>query len=324
MQPLLYAIIVHFKVGYIKVGYFIMQNNINWSDYHYFIKAVKLGAAKAAMELGVNISTIYRKISSLEEKLGEKLIVKHSRGYKLTKHGEQIFNMIAHVDDTLSNVPKIITDDIKNISGNISLTLDSFISNYYIVKPLADIIQNYPNIKVDILSESKDILSDYADIKIFLSSPNVPMPANHKFTFLTTIPWSLCINRELIGDMDIEIPLTKNNTAEFIDFVKRKKPYLFLPQQSLRYNYQIIWTKKFFSDDIKIMQFDKCITSAMYAQQNIGIALLPSNLVSMFNLEEVIRLPDVLCSNLLLTTATNVLEYDIANIFINYLKEYFQ
>ena len=47
-----------------------MQKHIDWNHYLYFLKVAETGnLSSAAVELGVNHSTVFRRINSLEKKL---------------------------------------------------------------------------------------------------------------------------------------------------------------------------------------------------------------------------------------------------------------
>jgi len=66
-----------------------MHNKINWDDYQYFLKVALLGSLNGAAEaLGVNHSTVFRRISSLEDKMDVRLFERLNTGYVLTEAGE--------------------------------------------------------------------------------------------------------------------------------------------------------------------------------------------------------------------------------------------
>ena len=58
-----------------------MHNKINWDDYQYFLKIALLGSLKGAAEaLGVNHSTVFRRINSLENKMDVRLFERLKNG----------------------------------------------------------------------------------------------------------------------------------------------------------------------------------------------------------------------------------------------------
>jgi DNA-binding transcriptional LysR family regulator len=63
----------------------------DWNDYLYFFKVAETGSLKAAAKaLGVNHSTVFRRINALEQKLQVRLFERLKSGYALTSAGEDI------------------------------------------------------------------------------------------------------------------------------------------------------------------------------------------------------------------------------------------
>jgi len=72
-----------------------MHSELGWDDYLYFYKVATLANLKAAAEdLGVNYSSVFRRINGLEERLGVRLFERLKSGYKLIKAGEDISDRV--------------------------------------------------------------------------------------------------------------------------------------------------------------------------------------------------------------------------------------
>src|SRR6202522_3731479 len=64
---------------------------IDWDDVRYFLAVARGGSVRAAAErLGVNHSTVLRRIAQLEERLGAHMFEKLPSGYRLTDAGEEV------------------------------------------------------------------------------------------------------------------------------------------------------------------------------------------------------------------------------------------
>ena len=58
---------------------------IDWDDVRYFLAVARGGSVRAAAErLGVNHSTVLRRVAQLEERLGAHMFEKLPSGYRLT------------------------------------------------------------------------------------------------------------------------------------------------------------------------------------------------------------------------------------------------
>src|ERR1700733_10841144 len=64
---------------------------IDWDDVRYFLAVARGGSVRAAAaQLGVNHSTVLRRIAQLEERLGAQMFEKLPSGYRLTEAGEEV------------------------------------------------------------------------------------------------------------------------------------------------------------------------------------------------------------------------------------------
>ena len=63
---------------------------IDWDDVRYFLAVARGGSVRAAAaQLGVNHSTVLRRIAQLEERLGAQMFEKLPSGYRLTEAGRR-------------------------------------------------------------------------------------------------------------------------------------------------------------------------------------------------------------------------------------------
>jgi molybdate transport repressor ModE-like protein len=57
----------------------------DWNDLKHFLAFARTGSMLAAAKaLGVNQSTVQRRLTELEDRLGQQLIERHRGGYRLT------------------------------------------------------------------------------------------------------------------------------------------------------------------------------------------------------------------------------------------------
>lgn len=67
------------------------RRGLDWRDLQYFLAVSRGGALSvAARELGVEHTTVARRIQSLEQTMDATLFERHPRGYRLTRQGEQL------------------------------------------------------------------------------------------------------------------------------------------------------------------------------------------------------------------------------------------
>src|SRR6204780_5839727 len=72
---------------------------IDWDDVRYFLAVARGGSVRAAAgRLGVNHSTVLRRIAQLEERLGAHMFEKLPSGYRLTEAGEEILELAVQME----------------------------------------------------------------------------------------------------------------------------------------------------------------------------------------------------------------------------------
>ena len=76
---------------------------LDWGNLEYFISCANHGTLSGcAKEMGVNHSTVSRKIEKLEKELAVKLFERRSSGYALTSHGKDLYKEVQKIDFKIS------------------------------------------------------------------------------------------------------------------------------------------------------------------------------------------------------------------------------
>jgi hypothetical protein len=72
---------------------------IDWDDVRYFLAAARGGSVRgAANRLGVNHSTVLRRIAQLEERLATQMFEKLPSGYRLTATGGEVLELAEQME----------------------------------------------------------------------------------------------------------------------------------------------------------------------------------------------------------------------------------
>src|ERR671921_812838 len=77
--------------------------NLAWDDFR-LVKAVAdtKGLSEAAERLGVNHSTVFRRLGQIEDALGTKLFERHRTGYALTPAGEEMAVLAERMEEDVA------------------------------------------------------------------------------------------------------------------------------------------------------------------------------------------------------------------------------
>ena len=95
----------------------------DWSDLRYFLAVARHGSTVAAARaLGVNQSTVQRRLGELERRLGHALARRHPSGYQLTEFGEALRPAAERVEEAVSGLERQINAYRNELVGIIRLT----------------------------------------------------------------------------------------------------------------------------------------------------------------------------------------------------------
>jgi len=105
---------------------------------------------RAASEaLGVNASTVSRRLASLEEALGAKLFERHPTGLRLTAAGEEAARFGDHLDDELRELQIRVASCDQALSGCIRVTCAEVIAQLA-TRLLQEFLTQAPSIQVEL------------------------------------------------------------------------------------------------------------------------------------------------------------------------------
>ena len=97
--------------------------HLAWDDFR-LVKAVAeaRGMPGAAAELGINHSTVFRRLGQIEEALGPSLFERHRTGYALTAAGEEMVSLAQRVDGDITAFTRKIAGQVVAPEGELRVT----------------------------------------------------------------------------------------------------------------------------------------------------------------------------------------------------------
>lgn len=149
------------------------ETALNLSDLYWLLRVVEAGSFSAASEQsGISKSSLSRRISQLEQRLGVKLLNRGPRNFILTSTGEQVYR---HALDMLSAVEAATECAYQAAElprGEVSLSIPAILADW-LLPFLTDFCDRYPDISLSI--DTADNVTDLAalrlDLALCLQSP---------------------------------------------------------------------------------------------------------------------------------------------------------
>ncbi len=149
--------------------------SLNWDDLKFFLEVARTRkASNAAKRLGVDYTTVSRRITSLEAALGTLLFEKsRTSGFILTAEGQRLLGYAESIESTLHMACEQVSGSGVALSGHIRMGCTEGFGSFFITPQLSHFIDSYPAISVDILPLPHfiSLSKREADIVIALERP---------------------------------------------------------------------------------------------------------------------------------------------------------
>jgi DNA-binding transcriptional LysR family regulator len=148
------------------------MKTLAWDDLRYFLAFARAGSMLAAAKaLGVNQSTVQRRIAELEECVGHRLVERHLGSYRLTVLGEELLPAAENVEAAVAAFERHLAACDKGLTGTVRVTCGSSVAAYLRRTPLIDAFHaRNPGLRVELVISDRhlDLSKGEADIAIRL------------------------------------------------------------------------------------------------------------------------------------------------------------
>ena len=123
----------------------------DWDDVRFFLHVARHGnVTSAARALGVNHSTVSRRIKALEERQGVRLFERVPSGYELTEDASEIYELALEIEEKNQAFARKLQGQDARLCGKVSLTMPHDIYDFFFVNKLPEFRELYPQISLDI------------------------------------------------------------------------------------------------------------------------------------------------------------------------------
>ena len=164
---------------------------MNWDDMRLFLAVARTGSISGgAKQLGVQHSTVSRRLRSLEEKLGARLIERKKTGYELTVAGENIKQSAIRIEREMIGVDEALLGKDTNLVGPLRVTAINNMASSVLMPMFARFSDEHPQVDLHIIVSNIDasLAQREADIAIRLTnSPTDTLIGKRMLTVASSI-----------------------------------------------------------------------------------------------------------------------------------------
>ncbi len=144
----------------------------NWDDIRFFLAVAREGSLSgAAKVLGVNHSTVSRRIAALEKNHGVRLFNRVRDGYEMSEAAYSIYEQAQKVEAQNQQISRSLFAQDARLKGPINVTMPHDIFEHCLSHELAQFARLHPDIELNLLvsKQMRNLASLEADLAIRLT-----------------------------------------------------------------------------------------------------------------------------------------------------------
>lgn len=168
-----------------------------WDDLRIVLAIARSGSAlRASQQLGVNQTTVLRRLDALEAAIGTELFARRKTGLTLTPAGRLVAEAAERMAAEVEALASILSARQRAVAGNVRLTTSDVLAVHLVTPCLQAFHQQYPGVAIEVISTDRrlDIARGEADVALRGSSR--PEGAGIVAQRLPDAPWTIYCSRD--------------------------------------------------------------------------------------------------------------------------------
>jgi len=283
---------------------------MDWNGLKVVMSVVATGSLTgAAAQLGVNHSTVYRRLQNFEQEVGTKLFELRGNRYELTPLGEALVAVGQTIEEKYADIERLIVGKDFQPQGLVRITAPYNLANRYLSTALAPFRHRYPDISVEILSSNQEVNMNSRIADIAVRATATP-PEHLVGRQVASFGWGFFAHRKLakkIGQLE-----TYEQLGDY-PLIGGAGHMQSLPA--------FIWLEKLFSSRIQT-RCDELTSMSYFAESGHGIALLPFD-QKRSGIECILPIAAIPASQLWLLTHPDLRQTERVRLVMQCLTDYF-
>ena len=167
------------------------QQHLDWDDFRLVkIIAEANGLAGAAERLGVNHSTVFRRLGQMEENLGIKLFERHRTGYVLTPAGEEMSALAEQMEENVTTFTRKLAGQAVAPAGELRVTTNDTLLVHLLTPIFARFIKACPEMRLDVVLANQALNLSKRDADVAIRATDDP-PETLVGRRVATIAWAI-------------------------------------------------------------------------------------------------------------------------------------
>lgn len=147
---------------------------MDWDDLRHLLAVARAGTlAAAARRLGVDQTTVARRLAALEKALGVRLFERSDGVLRPTQAGERALARAAAAEQEIQGLAQGVTGADRALAGLVRLTAVPILVNRLLIPALPALARRHPQIRLELIAESRNLslTRREADLALRLARP---------------------------------------------------------------------------------------------------------------------------------------------------------
>lgn len=152
-----------------------MMQTVDWDDFR-LVKMIAehRGLGPAAELMKLNHSTVFRKLNTLEERLGTRVFERSRAGYTLTAAGEEMLSIAGQMAESVYDFERRLAGMDARPTGELRVTTTDTIFEHLLAPIFAEFRRQYPGIILDVVIESRALNLSRRDADVAIRAATEP------------------------------------------------------------------------------------------------------------------------------------------------------
>ena len=148
--------------------------DFDWNDLRSFLAVVRTGRLTvAAARLGIDHSTLSRRITALEGALQVRLFDRLPTGYVLTEAGQGLVGEAERIEAVAIRISSDLVDAKAQMSGPVRVATPEGFGSYFVAHHLADLAEQHPGLTLELIADPGvvSLARRQADVAVTMERP---------------------------------------------------------------------------------------------------------------------------------------------------------
>ncbi len=229
---------------------------MNWDDMRLFLAVARTGSISGgAKQLGVQHSTVSRRLRSLEEKLGARLLERKKTGYELTVAGENIKQSALRIEREMLGVDETLLGKDTNLVGPLRVTAINNMASSVLMPMFARFSDEHPQVDLHIIVSNMDASLAQREADVAIRLTNAPTDT-------------------LIGKRLLTVASTIYGSRNYLKIIKQEKSN----PKWIGVNccvFHKTWTKQYCDHQQHNFYSDDTLLTLSAIKEGLGVSYLP-------------------------------------------------